>query len=189
MMQSFQTITLPINSYTTLLFRVQVWFSVCVCASLWPLIQDLHASFILHTNYFGGCFSFTRSWLAGFSYYLLTLVLSNSTHNHEVAAMYLPWTTVLSWPLVQSFQNESLRTVCHVIQLCTTEQTNEQTNERMNELHEWELNLDIEKWNPPLFTITLLLVRSHSAIDPFVCHVSSALEIRLLTWVVQKPSF
>ena len=34
--------------------------------------------------------SVTRSWLAGFSCYLLTVVLSKCTHNHEVAAMHLP---------------------------------------------------------------------------------------------------
>ena len=49
------------------------------------------------------------------TYTLSTVVLSKSTHDHEVAAMYLPWTTVLRWPLARSLQNEKLRTVHHII--------------------------------------------------------------------------
>ena len=45
----------------------------------------------------------------------LTVVFSKSTHNHEVAAMYLPWTTVLCWLLAQLFENKELRTVHYVI--------------------------------------------------------------------------
>ena len=65
-------------------------------------------------------------------YTLSTVVLSKSTHNHEVAAMYLPWTTVLYWPLARSFDNEEPRTVDYMIHRLTTlcrkhDWTNEQT--------------------------------------------------------------
>ena len=53
-------------------------------------------------------------------YTLSTVVLSKCTHNHEVEAMYLPWTTVISWPLARSFENEELRIVHFMIHWYTT---------------------------------------------------------------------
>ena len=46
---------------------------------------------------------------------LSTVVLSKKTHNHEVAGLYLPWTTVLCWLLARSLENEELGTVHYVI--------------------------------------------------------------------------
>ena len=64
-------------------------------------------------------------------------------HDHEVAAMYWPWTTVLCWPLAQSFENKELRTVHYVIHCWTTLYgKRDWTNEQTKELHEWFIMLN-----------------------------------------------
>ena len=66
--------------------------------------------------------SFSQSVTLGLPwiYTLSTVVLFKSAHNHEVAAVCLPWTTVLRWPLARSFENEKLRIVHHTIHRWTT---------------------------------------------------------------------
>ena len=46
-------------------------------------------------------------------------MLSKCTHNHEVAAMDMPWTTVLCWQLAWSFENKELRTEHYMIHCWT----------------------------------------------------------------------
>ena len=83
-------------------------------------------------------------------YILPTVVLPKSTHNHEVETMYLPWTTVLCWPIAP------LRTKSW--ELCitwftakwhcvgnATERTNDM-NDSSSRTEQRELNLDIEWW-------------------------------------------
>lgn len=51
--------------------------------------------------------------------------------NHEVAAMYLPWTAELCWPLARSFENEELRTSSwFTAERCCSGHATERTNER-----------------------------------------------------------
>ena len=70
-----------------------------VCSSLFSFSQSSLALPSVHVN-------LMSRWINTLS----TVVMSKSTHNHEVAAMYLPWTTVLCWPIARSFENEELRT-------------------------------------------------------------------------------
>ena len=82
-------------------------------------------------------------------YTLCNAVWSKSTHDHDDAAMCLPWTTVLCWPLARSFVNKELKTVHYMIHGETTlflkrEWASKRTNERMNEQDWWELNLVID---------------------------------------------
>ena len=108
-------------------------------------------------------------------YTLSTLVLSKSTHNHEVTAMYLPQTTTTT-------------TVSLIVCVIATWLLNDvvpeaRLNKWMNYMNDsscrtdrQELNLDIKQWNPPLLWII------------YFCHTVSQcsttmLEVRIdLTW-------
>ena len=80
------------------------------------------------------------------------------TLSTDVAAMYLPWTRVLCWPLAWLFEDKELRTVNYMIQRQTTlywkrdstDKWTNNTNDSSYGTDRRELNLDIEQWNPPL---------------------------------------
>ena len=113
--------------------------------------------------------------------------------------MYLPWTTVLCWPLARYLRKRSWElcvTWFTTEQRCTGRAT-EQTN-CMNESScrtEWqELNRDIEWWNPPLllyiavrlpFLLALHFLNRRTSVSPRIsatepCNVFCHLQITCL---------
>ena len=121
-------------------------------------------------------------------YTLCNAVWSKSTHDHDDAAMCLPWTTVLCWPLARSFVNKELKTVHYMIHGETTlflkrEWASEQANERKNE---WTRLMGTESchrpWNPPLL-FTAQTARMHTLMN----HISKRCTVSIVNKALFLP--
>ena len=103
------------------LFLSSIQFLLTLSSSLWIFSLFLSLDFFLLFSSFS---SSHPTLLLSLDRWVLPLLLSlpltlssslwifslyiyiYSLYNHEVAAFYLTWTTVLCWPLAQSFENE-----------------------------------------------------------------------------------
>ena len=112
--------------------------NISFCSQLIVLVQSVSQSPLAYLQYMS-------RWI----YTLSTVVLSKSTHNHEVAAMYLP---LSCWLLARLFENEELRTDHYMIHFAKQLFTgNEQTTWTILPAEPTDGNWisTPKRWNPP----------------------------------------